>query len=110
MDIQSKSIVHVIDPIDLQIHPCPVETQVGSKLYLNIKMNAILENNDENGKESKPIPVSDCSRLQFEINILDESVFRVLSIQSPFSKSGMNKHLMDGACAVIVLGIFFGFN
>ncbi len=40
----------------------------------------------------------------FDINIQDESVFRVLSIQSPFSKLGMNKNLMSDACAVIVLG------
>ena len=67
-------------------------------------MHAILGSNEENGKDSRPVPISDCSRLQFEINIQDESVYRVLAVQSPFSKSGMNKHLMKDPCAVIVLG------
>lgn len=33
IDIQSKSLVYVLEPIDLMIQPCPVETQVGTQLY-----------------------------------------------------------------------------
>lgn len=100
IDVQSQASVFVLDPIDLQIHPCPVETQVGTKLYLNIRMNAVMTSDDEK-ESSQVVPISDCSRLQFEINIQDESVYRLVGVQSPFVKSGYAK---ENACAVLVLG------
>ena len=101
IDIQAKSLVYVLEPIDLQIQPCPVETQVGSQLYLNVKMNAFLNEN------KNQVHVNDCSRLQFEITIQDERVFRFVSIQSPSSStekpSSRRPSIDDTACAVIVL-------
>ena len=86
IDIQAKSLVYVLEPIDVQIQPCPVETQVGTQLYLNIRMNAYLNEN------KNLIHINDCSRLQFEITIQDERIFRVVSIQSPSSVSFILKH------------------
>lgn len=105
IDIQAKSLVYVLDPIDLQIHPCPVETQAGTKLYLNVKMNA-LRGSEEDGDDDKPVVINDCSRMQFEVNIGDESVFKLVSVLSPFAKSGQKSQIKD-ACAVLVLGMFF---
>jgi len=77
-DIQSKSNIYVLDAIDLQVHSCPVETELGSKLFLNVKMNALADS-------GKTVAINDCSRLQFEVSVQDESVFRFVTIQSPFS-------------------------
>lgn len=98
IDIQSQASVFVLDPIDLQIHPCPVETQVGTKLYLNIRMNALMASDTD--ETPQVLPISDCSRLQFEVSIQDESVYRLVAVQSPFGKSG---HAKENSCAVLVL-------
>jgi hypothetical protein len=99
IDIQAKSLVYVLEPIDLQIQPCPVETQVGTQLFLNVKMSAFLNEN------KNQVHINDCSRLQFEISIQDERVFRFVSIQSPSSLVKQSKRASndDSACAVIVL-------
>lgn len=100
IDIQSKSMVYVLDPVDIQIHSCPVETEVGSKLYLNVKMNAVLE---EDGVQTI-VPITDCSKIQFEINIQDENIFRVVNIQSPFvSGVKSQKETIKDSCAILVL-------
>lgn len=87
IDIQSKSTIYVLEPIDLQLLACPVETKQGTQLNLNIKMNAILENGQTH-------PISDCSRLKFDIFIHNEAIFRFIQVQP--SKS-------PDACAVLVL-------
>ncbi len=78
IDIHSKAMIYVLDAIDLQIHSCPVETELGTRLYLNVRMHALIDT-------GKKVLINDCSRLQFEVNINDESVFRLVTIQSPFS-------------------------
>ena len=86
IDIQSKSVVHVLEPVDLSIQACPVETQVGTKLYLNVQMNAYLNNADVSKSPWSAdhlMPINDCSRLHFDVSIQDESVFRLVAIQSP---------------------------
>ena len=98
IDIQAKSLVYVRVPIDLQIQPCPVETQVGTQLFLNVKMSAFLNEN------KNQVHINDCSRLQFDVSIQDERVFRFVSIQSPSSLVKQSKASNDeNACAVIVL-------
>ena len=92
IDIESNSTVYVLEPIDLQLQACPVETQLGSKLYLNVQMNARLDSS------SNLVPISDCSRLSFEVIIKDEDIFKFVSINSPsFDNPAEN------SCAVIVL-------
>ena len=84
-------MLYVLDPIDLQLHACPVETQLGSKLYLSLQMNAIVDGHIT--------PITECSRLYFEVSIQDESIFRFVSVQSP-SLSASQK---SAACALLVL-------
>jgi hypothetical protein len=94
-DIKAYSMVYVVEPIDVQLLACPVETNVGNTLRLNIKMNSYL---NENNSDMKLTPITDCSRLQFEINIKDESIFKFVSIQPHPDK---NANL--GICAQLVL-------
>ena len=84
-------MVYVLDPIDLQLHACPVETQLGSKLYLSLQMNAIVDGH--------VTPITECSRLYFEVNIQDESIFRFISVQSP----NLSDSHQSTACALLVL-------
>ena len=55
IDIDAFALVYVLTPQDLQLQACPVETTVRSRLYVNIQMNAILDQNgkshDQNAKE-----------------------------------------------------------
>ena len=112
IDIHAKSLVYVLDPVDMHLLGCPVETQTGNKLYVNIEMNALLNSVDESDVNElslassgrKLIPISDCSRLKFEIRIKDESIFRFVAVQSPSSVQAVAKnHPVKNACAVIVL-------
>ncbi len=94
IDIQSKSIVYVLEPIDLSIQACPVETQVGNKLYLNVQMNAELSNPEMlswSTSQDRVMPINDCSRLHFDVSIQDESVFRFVAVQSPQIMAGISK-------------------
>jgi hypothetical protein len=112
IDIYAKSLVYILEPVDLQLLGCPVETQLGNKLYVNIEMNANLNSIDESditelslgSSGRKLIPISDCSRLKFDVKIKDEQMFRFLGIQSPSVIHSSNKnHPIKNACAVIVL-------
>ena len=112
IDIYAKSLVYILEPVDLQLLGCPVETQLGNKLYVNIEMNANLNSIEESditelslgSSGRKLIPISDCSRLRFEVKIKDEKMFRFLGIQSPSNVHATNKnHPIKNACAVIVL-------
>ena len=112
IDIFAKSLVYILEPVDLQLLGCPVETQLGNKLYVNIEMNANLNSIDESDIAElslgafgqKLVPISDCSRLKFEVIIKDEKMFRFLGIQSPSAIHASNKnHPIKNACAVIVL-------
>ncbi len=67
IDIEASSIVYVLEPVDLQLQACPVETQSGNKLYLNVQMNAILNSNGNEQNSENLVPINDCSRLQFEV-------------------------------------------
>ncbi len=97
-EIRARSFVHVLEPVDLSLIACPVETQLGQKLLINIQMNALLKQNDQK-EAAQFMPISDCSRLKFDISVQDESVFRVVSVQSPElnTKNGLD------SCASIVL-------
>jgi nuclear pore complex protein Nup210 len=95
IDIESNSTVYVSEPVDLKLQACPVETQLGTKLYLNVQMNAQLDSS------SNLVPISDCSRLPIEVTIKDESIFKFVSINSPSSLD--NYSPVENSCAVIVL-------
>ena len=101
-DIQARSEVHVLEPVDLQLLACPVETQAGSKLYLSVRMNALLANTQDDSAPPRLVPITDCSRLSFRIAVKDEQVFRFVSVQSPSAVSKLNPAVRD-ACAVLVL-------
>ena len=90
----------------------PLKLNLGNKLYVNIKMNANLNSIDESditelslgSSGRKLIPISDCSRLKFDVKIKDEQMFRFLGIQSPSAIHSSNKnHPIKNACAVVVL-------
>ncbi len=103
IDIQSKSIVYVLEPIDLSIQACPVETQVGNKLYLNVQMNAELSNPEMlawPSSHDRVMPINDCSRLQFDVSIQDESVFRLVAVQSPQIMASISKVFFANSLAV----------
>jgi hypothetical protein len=94
IDIQSKSLVYVLEPVDLGLQACPVETQAGSKLYVNVQMNAELTNPEMlawSSSQERVMPINDCSRLHFTVNIQDESVFRLVGVQSPQVMAGIAK-------------------
>ena len=111
IDIFAKSLVYILEPVDLQLQACPVETQMGNKLYVNIEMNANLNNLDESelrdfalASAKKVAPIHDCSRLKFDLKIKDERMFKFVSIQSPSAMSTIAKsHPTKNACAVIIL-------
>lgn len=71
---------------------------------MNAQVNAASIQDDDlhiiGAAGSRLMPINDCSRLKFDIQIKDESVFKFVSIESPSS-------VQDGAgvdaCAVIVL-------
>jgi len=95
IDILAKSLVYVLEPIDLQILTCPVETQVNTQLYLNVKMNAFYPN------KNNKVHINDCSRLQFDVTIHDEKIFKYVSVESPSKFKSIQ--VDDTACAIIVL-------
>lgn len=116
IDIQARALVYVLEPVDLSLQACPVETQVGKRLYLNIQMNTYVNTADltqsqsssswqsQTGGQERLMPINDCSRLQFDVNIYDPTVFRLVSIESPSSvASSVKDHPTQDACAVVVL-------
>lgn len=67
-------------------------------------MNAYVPGSIENPENTPPIlmPITDCSRLAFDVTILDESIFKFVGIQSP-SQTKRSHHSNENACAVIVV-------
>ena len=73
VDIQARALVYVLEPTDLRLHACPVETHSGSRLLVRIRMNAEMREDsdaaDAGGGARRIVPVNDCSRLQFEVSM-----------------------------------------
>jgi hypothetical protein len=62
--------VYVLKPVDLGLQACPVETQAGSKLY--VQLNAKLTNPEMlalSSSQGRVMSINDCSRFHFTVNI-----------------------------------------
>ena len=63
-----------------------------------VPTNTNSDQSDSTPTGSTIMPITDCSRLPFDVSILDESVFKFISIQSPTSTRST-----DSSCAIVVL-------
>ena len=85
-NIQAFSRVLLLEPIELNILKCPIETNVNKSLNIKIQMFAI-----HNGDK---VLITDCSKLNFKIWLQNENVFKLIKIDSPTDSS---------SCAIISL-------
>jgi hypothetical protein len=112
-DIQARASVYVLEPVDLAIQSCPVETQVNTRLRVNIQMNAIVNPSawtaDDDDAEATTVasthimPITDCSRLKFDVTIQDETVFKFVGIEATKSSKTSSDNEAASSCAVVVL-------
>ncbi|CAF0812330.1 unnamed protein product [Brachionus calyciflorus] len=75
-DINAESKILVLEPNELYIEPCPVETHVKTKLDLNIKMNGLDETNSLRR-------ITDCSKIKFTVLIENEEIFKYVKVTTP---------------------------
>ena len=88
-DIEASASIVVVEPLDLQLHVCPVESELGHTLLVSVKMSG-----------AGAVPINDCSRLAFDVSVRDDAVFRFVSVRSvPLGAASGG----DAACALIEL-------
>ena len=87
--INAASRVLLLEPVQLDIMKCPIETNINKTINIRIQMHAI--------HNEKKLPITDCSKLNFKIWLQNENIFKFLKVDSKLDHESIN----DDSCAVI---------